>query len=504
MIETIINKTTIELLDRKISETLGKAHEYINEKSQEIINKNERHKYHLMPEIGWMNDPNGFSVFNDEYHLFYQYHPYSTKWGPMHWGHAKSKDLVIWEYLPAAMAPDQEFDKDGCFSGTAIQIEDKHVLMYTGVRNQKPGTNEEVTQIQCLAIGDGVNYTKIKNNPIISKNQIPEDSIMCDFRDPKIWSKDGMFYSIMGLRDTDGSGKLVLYKSENLTHWDYVGVLDYSRNKVGKMWECPDLFELDGEDVLLMSPQEFEPEGHKHTNGHSTIYFIGNFDYNTAKFEKNSYDEIDYGLDFYAPQTILSPDGRRIMTAWMQCWGRNIPSDKHGWAGAMTLPRELRVVDGKLYQHPIKEIRNYRGESVKYNNVEVNGSVDFDGICGKTIELQVEVDLKNANTFAMKVMKGDSEETIIKYDRESKFLTFDRTNSGGKIEGPNARKVPVELKDNKLSLNIFMDTYSIEMFIQNGEATMTSTVYPKLESQGIEFLSDDVVELNICKWDLTV
>lgn len=484
----------LELVDDTKSEILEKAHVHIHEKSRNIISQEERHKYHLMPEIGWMNDPNGFSVFNDEYHLFYQYYPYDVKWGPMYWGHAKSRDLIKWEYAPVALAPDKSYDISGCFSGSAIQVEDKHVLMYTGHVDNEQG----VRQVQCIAVGDGTKYRKIKNNPVIATDEIPDESNISDFRDPKIWYKDGNFYSVMGSRHSDESGKVLMYKSANLIKWNYIGTLDFSRHEIGGMWECPDVFNLDNKDVFILSPQDYNEFGHR------SVYSIGGLDYNTGKFTGNEYKQIDYGLDFYAPQTTISPDGRRIMVAWMQAWHRNIPSDKFGWVGAMILPRELKVINNKLYQYPVKELNKYRKNPIEYKNISLNGHKIFDGIEGKTIELKLNVEFKEGNEFSLKIMKSEGEETLIKYDKTKRLLIFDRSNSTKTIKGPNVIQTNIDLKDNTLSLNIFMDVYSVEIFAQNGEKTMTSTVYSELESTGIEFFSDSLISLDISKWDLDI
>ena len=160
-----------------------------------------RLKFHLMPPEGWLNDPNGLCYFNGEYHLFYQYHPYNSHWGPMHWGHAVSKDLLHWKYLPAALAPDMEYDRDGCFSGSAITLDDgRHMLMYTGVgkETQADGSCREV-QTQCIAVGNGADYEKYPENPVLDETDLPEGSSRFDFRDPRIWrGADGKYYCAVG------------------------------------------------------------------------------------------------------------------------------------------------------------------------------------------------------------------------------------------------------------------------------------------------------------------
>lgn len=172
-----------------ISEKLEKARAYEAENEKKITPQ-MRPVFHLTPRVGWMNDPNGFSYYNGAYHMFYQYYPYRPFWGPMHWGHAVSKDLLHWNYLPAALAPDEPYENGGgCFSGSAIDLADgRQLLVYTGVLSEKQpdGTMHDVQQ-QCVAVGDGVNYEKCENNPVMTAKQLPSDSNRFDFRDPKVW-----------------------------------------------------------------------------------------------------------------------------------------------------------------------------------------------------------------------------------------------------------------------------------------------------------------------------
>ena len=214
-----------------------------------FIPDEERPAFHVTGGIGWINDPNGFSCYKGEYHLFFQYHPYSTKWGPMHWGHVKTRDFVTWERLPIALAPDTAYDEGGYFSGSAIEMPDgRQLLMYTGVHRlrREDGVVEEY-QTQCIAVGDGVDYEKYEGNPVLTAKDLPEDGNPLDFRDPKIWrDEDGTYLSVVGNRTTDGSGAIRLFESEDCLHWNYAGTIDRCNNEYGRMWECPDFFPLDG------------------------------------------------------------------------------------------------------------------------------------------------------------------------------------------------------------------------------------------------------------------
>ena len=198
------------------SQTLREARKY-EETFEKKIATEDRPGFHLSTRVGWMNDPNGFSYYQGKYHLFYQYHPYDPYWGPMHWGHAVSEDLLHWEYLPAALAPDQDYDRDGCFSGSAVTLPDgKQLLMYTGVKRIPVSDGEfRDEQTQCLAIGDGIDYVKYEHNPILDREDIPEGCSKADFRDPKMWQEeDGTYRCVVANRAADG----ILIRAPFLIH----------------------------------------------------------------------------------------------------------------------------------------------------------------------------------------------------------------------------------------------------------------------------------------------
>jgi beta-fructofuranosidase len=491
---------------------LSKAREYIAQ-NKDKINQEYRLGYHVMAEIGWINDPNGFVYYNGEYHLFYQYFPYASHWGPMHWGHVKSKDLVKWKHLPVALAPDMYYDAGGCFSGSAIEKDGKLYLMYTGHTNADPENPQNIRQIQNIAVSeDGINFDKVTQNPVISTKELPQDALHQDFRDPKVFKHGEDYYAVVASCNVDESGQILLYKSRNLINWTYTGVLARSENKLGKMWECPDFFKLDGKDVLVVSPMGLSRDGDRFCNTSSCVYIAGDFDFENCKFDYDSAEEIDSGFDFYAPQTMIDENGKRILIAWMQMWGRKMPTheQQHGWAGAMTLPRELKLVNGKLYQNPVEEIKKYRINAVSYKDLTIKDSLSLEGIEGQNLELELHIDFLESNKFGLKVLKDEENETIMYYDKiEGKFV-FDRSKNGEDltVEEKDSdikyiRKVAVNLSNNRLKLRIFIDRSSVEIFIQDGEKTMTSTVYPRPTAKKVEFFTDrEVIIRELNKWDI--
>ena len=345
------------------------------------IPRDSRPVFHLTPLTGWMNDPNGFSWYHGQYHLFYQYNPYDTEWDAMHWGHAVSQDLLHWTYLPAALAPDASYDSFGCFSGSAAELPDgRQLLMYTGVR-QEGGDKEREYQTQCIAVGDGKDYVKYGKNPVLDSDVLPEDLSPYDFRDPKMWrTEDGGYRCVIGARRNDKRGVLLLFDSTDGFEWKYTGVLAENDGRFGLMWECPDFFPLDGKQVLFVSPQDMLPEGFEYHNGNGTVCLTGRMDGNRFVEEHNQ--AIDYGIDFYAPQTILTPDGRRVMIGWMQNWDtcKTTGYEERPWFGQMSLPRELFLKNGRLYQQPIRELSQYRSGQVEYRDVLLDGEKRLEGM----------------------------------------------------------------------------------------------------------------------------
>ena len=469
----------------------------------------ERPAFHLTPTIGWMNDPNGFSLYKEEYHLFYQYHPYSNEWGPMHWGHIKSRDLIQWERLPAALAPDCGYDAAGCFSGGAVEMPDgRQMLMYTGVQRGRDddGFIRDI-QTQCIAIGDGVDYDKCELNPVLTGKDLPEGGSAVDFRDPKVWREaDGTYYAVIGNRAADGSGAILLYSSGDGRKWAFVRTLDACHNQYGKMWECPDFFPLNGKQVLLTSPQEMQPVGLEFHAGNGTLCLIGDYDPQGGDFIRQNAQAIDYGLDFYAPQTLLTPDGRRVMVAWMQNWATVGAKPYHcRWFGQYTVPRELSIKDGRLYQTPVRELENYRGPRVMHHNIPVSGEVNLPGVQGRTLDMTVTVRPIGKDSyrwFRIRVAKDGEHETIIRYRPDQGTVKIDRTRSGLPHDIVHTRSFFVRPRGGEIKLRLVLDRFSLEGFVNDGEQAASAVIYTRQEADAISFEAGGSVLMDVEKYDL--
>lgn len=486
-----------------------RKHEEITEQR---IASEPRPAFHLSARVGWMNDPNGFSFYNGEYHLFYQYHPYETKWGPMHWGHATSKDLLHWEYRPAVLAPDMDYDRDGCFSGSAVELADgKHLLMYTGVekRVQPDGSTREI-QTQCLAVGDGVDYKKYVGNPVLDQKDLPEGGSKYDFRDPKLWQEaDGSFRCVVGNCTEDRDGQILLYSSQDGIQWSFEKVLASNQKRFGKMWECPDFFELDGKQVLLVSPQDMLPQGLEYHNGNGTVCLIGSYDKETGAFWEERNQAVDYGIDYYASQTLLAPDGRRIMIGWLQNWDTSSFPNwdyEHVWFGQMSLPRELSVSEGRLIQQPIRELEALRGPEVRHENVNFTGVARLDGVKGRRVDMELTIrpgDEQNIyKKFTVHFAKNDTYWTALSFRPYESILKVDRKFSGSRRAIIHQRRTRVKSENGNIKLRIILDNFSVEVFVNDGEQVVSATMYTTLDADAISFFADGEVSMDVVKYDL--
>lgn len=426
-------------------------------------------EFHITGERGWINDPNGLIVFGGEYHVFFQYHPHSVKWGPMYWGHVKSRDLTHWERLPIALSPDE--NEDGCFSGSAIAWRDKLWLLYTGCKENDG--KETVRQLQCLASSDdGVNF--VKHGVVIGEDDLPKEYSPSDFRDPKVFESNGAFYCVVAARRRDGRGRILLFKSQDLFKWEFVRDV-LGKDSGGIMTECPDYRDDIG--LLVYSEQNQPASGKTHLNLHSTFARVGRL--TSGGFESSGESEIvDYGFDFYAPQTFC---GAPVMIGWLNMWERTNPSEKFGFSGQLSVPRKIEVRGGGLYQTPIFERKLVRTESTFK-------TLDDKLLCG-SIKLEIE-DLK---ALDIKLRKDDY--GYASFSLVGDEWIFDRSKAGDFITGAETdedsragiRRMPF-VKRKRTEIEIVSDLYSVEIFV-DGKA-LSSTLYPSLNADGLKINID--------------
>ncbi|MCX4269689.1 MAG: glycoside hydrolase family 32 protein [Lachnospiraceae bacterium] len=491
------------------SQTLREARKY-EEASEKMIPIDHRPSFHLSVRTGWMNDPNGFSYYNGKYHMFYQYYPYDSHWNSMHWGHAVSEDLLHWEYLPAALAPDEFYDRDGCFSGSAVTLPDgRQLLMYTGVVRERQKNGAMVDwQNQCIAVGDGVDYEKYENNPVIDAKDLPDGFSRQDFRDPKMWQKkDGTFACVIGNKTEEGGGQILLFSSPDGFSWNYEKVLVSNHNRFGVMWECPDFFILDGKAVLLISPQDMLPVGFEYHNGNGTVCLIGDFEEETNTFTEQSNQAIDYGIDFYAPQTVLTPDGRRVMIGWMQNWDTcNFRSQSVSWFGQMSLPRELHIKNGRLYQSPIRELEQMRCNRVDYRDRLISEKIELEGVRGRRVDMELTIRPEKEediyHEFILNFAEDNKFYTSLVFQPRNSILKIDRKFSGSRRAIIHQRRSLVHSEEGVLKLRVILDRFSAEIFVNDGEQVMTAIIHTDQTADGISFSADGALRMDLTKYDL--
>ena len=428
-------------------------------------------QWHLAPVNGLLNDPNGFCQVAGRYHLFYQWNPLACDHTYKCWGHWSSADLLHWRHEPIALMPDEEYDRNGCYSGSAVEFEGALTLCYTGNVKFPDGGR---TAWQCLAT-ENADGTFRKLGPVLP---LPE-GYTGHVRDPKVWRQDGRWYMVLGAQDVQQRGKVLLFTASDLREWRLVGeIAGHDVNglaNAGYMWECPDFFTLEGQEVLSVSPQGLTREEFRFQNIYQSGYFI----LKDGKPEEKDFREWDHGFDFYAPQTFQDGKGRRILIGWMGMPDAdeeyvNPTAESEGWQHCLTVPREVTYKNGMLYQYPVKELNGLRenGTSISGSSVElpVNGPFDLD--------IQVKGDQG-------KVSLGEN--LFLEYQGGDVILTLSETaGAGRKVRKAHVPSGKVE------SLRILADTTAVEIYVNGGEVVFSTRYYPETQAQAVKVEAADV------------
>lgn len=454
-----------------------------------------RETYHIQPKTGLLNDPNGLSFFQGEYHLFYQWFPLGPVHGLKHWYHVSSKDLVHWKDCGIGLSPEKYYESHGVFSGTGFVKGDQLYLFYTGNTRDKDWIR---TPYQCLAVMDSKGNIVKHEEPLICDS--PKE-YTDNFRDPKVFQQDDTYYCLIGAETKENKGVVAYYSSADLIHWEYEGALDIPSVN-GFMLECPDYFELNDQGILIFCAQGQKPDGDHFRNIFPAGYVIGDkIDFKHPEITGNEYQELDRGFDFYAPQTTLDEKGRRILVGWLGLPGVDCITDENEWAHCLTLPRELQVIDGRLYQKPAAELENIR-KNQRSAASEISGEKTFDGFCGKIYNLECTFTDLKCKKAGVKLRAGENEETLFYLDKTTNKLVLNREKSGRLYAEEYGQIRQCDFDEDHLKLQIFVDTSSIEIFVNDGLEVFTTRIYTQEESQGITFFAEGNAKLQASIWDL--
>lgn len=475
------------------------------EEKEELIKFQEKYRpqYHFTPPSGWMNDPNGMVFHAGEYHLFYQHNPDSTVWGPMHWGHAVSKDLVHWEHLPIALYPDSlgtifsgsaVLDKNNT-SGLGTESNPPLVAIYTyhNMEMEKAGSDKFQTQGIAFSIDSGRNWQKYERNPVLENPGIK------DFRDPKVSWHEASQKWIMALAVKD---RISFYSSSNLIDWQFESDFGTNKGAHGGVWECPDLFPLTfgGEEkwVLLVSINPGGPNG-----GSATQYFIGDFDGKAFTTEQNQTLWLDYGTDNYAGVTWSNTAEKRIFMGWMSNWNYANIVPTETWRSAMTITRELSLVDVKdkvrLKSNPINAYQKELAEKEFSQKISRQDELIIKKDFNRT-EILFERKLEENQKIAIELFNENKESLLFTLDFEKSLAILDRSSIKNHSFSPDFKSVqtaPTYFSKENLKIEVYKDASSVEIFINDGEWVMTSLYFSEQDLNQMKISSDLKVSARI-------
>lgn len=466
-----------------------------------------RPQIHFSPKEKWMNDPNGMVFYNNQYHLFYQYYPDSTVWGPMHWGHATSTDLINWKHQPVALYPDS---LGYIFSGSAVadvnntsglgkdgKVPLVAIFTHHDPAGEKAGKTDYQVQSLAYSVDEGATWTKYANNPVLKNPGIK------DFRDPKVtWHEQSKKW-VMALAVQD---RVAFYSSSNLLNWTKESEFGKTIGAHGGVWECPDLFSLDHNGqtvwVLLVSINPGAPNG-----GSATQYFTGNFDGRTFTPFDTTTRWIDHGTDNYAGVTWSNTGDRKIFLGWMSNWlyAQEVPTEK--WRSAMTVPRDLALekIGNEFFVRsmPVPELSKITETPVTKQDVDAT-NIDVSAMVGKLAgPARLDINADKIAGFTIVLSNDSGHKVLIGYDQSSNNYFIDRTGAGNVDFKPGfaARATAPRISKNQnLTATLIIDVASVEMFADDGLTVMTGIFFPGKDFSSLTILSPDGLKLKEFKY----
>lgn len=444
----------------------------INQIKEKMAQSPWHTSYHVEPSMGLLNDPNGFSYFDGKWIVFYQNFPFGAAHGLKSWVQLESDDLVHFTETGVTLLPDTPLDSHGAYSGSAMQFKDKLFLFYTGNVRDENWTRHPY-QIGALLDKDG-SIEKI-DQVLIDQPADATDH----FRDPQIFNFNGQTYAIVGGQDLEKKGFIRLYKAvdHDYTNWTLVGDLDFENDRTAYMMECPNLVFINQQPVLLYCPQGLAKSVASYDNIYPNMYKIGQaFDPENARMiEVSKLHNLDYGFEAYATQAFNAPDGRALSISWLGLPDITYPSDQFDHQGVLSLVKELTLKDGKLYQYPVKAIKELRKTKTEFSNQATTTN---------TYELELSF-LKDSQSEIILFSDANHKGLSILFDIKAGTVTVDRSQAGEQYAQEFGTSRSCKIKNEDTTANIFIDNSVFEIFINKGEKVFSGRVFPRKDQTGI-------------------
>ena len=463
-----LTRDLIKLTD--IAETQGA------EKEEKLL---FREHFHLMPPVGWLNDPNGLCQFEGVYHAFFQYSPFDAEGGVKMWGHYISDNMLDWKYQGVALYPDQPFDCHGVYSGSALVEDGKMYLYYTGNVKLEDGeydyirTGREGNTV-LVSSEDGIHFGHKKQ---LMRNTDYPDDLTCHVRDPKVWKEQDTYYMVQGARTKEDVGQILIFTSKDKVNWKFKSRIE-SKEPFGYMWECPDYFTIGDKKILSASVQGLEGGIWEERNVYQSGYFEVEGDI-LSSYKLGEYKLWDYGFDYYAPQSFETEDGRRIHISWMgmpDCEAYTNLTIADGWQHCFTLPREIYVKDGKICQRPVREL-DYKEAITKTaeNKLQADSCKAYD----------LKIDKIQNNQFCIAL----AEELLLEYTDGRFRMRFTDNRKTCVSAGRDCRYVET---DEVTNIRVIADVSSVEVLVNDGEYVFSTRYYPDKYSINVQAEGADI------------
>lgn len=432
-----------------------------------------RQKYHIQPPAGSMNSLDGFVYYEGRYHILYQWAPFYAQ-GRKYLYHVASENLAGYDDLGIVDAL-----PDGADSGSASVMGDMHTY-HTVMERNTSLQKHTVWRQEAGQLRPYRTETIMKGSP---KGYGPV------VKDPTVWQENEGCFMMLGATTLDDFGRVLCFTGTNPETFDYIGELKTDLDQFGFMWESPELFELDGNHVLMFNPQGLDKYQHSYWNIYQSGYVLGSVDMHKSTMDHGEFHELDQGFDFYAPKTACGASGERYMIGWMGMKDTVYPTDG-SWSHCLTLPRELSIEQGVLKQRPVSVLADLRTDEMTAEGYFDHRPKKMKDFYGDSYELTMDILENNATQIYINLRMSRREQTSLIYDATAHTLTLDTTFSGQMPENVDGTTRTAKLDAPLSKLRIFVDVSSIEIFINDGAAVMTARIFPSEKAKGVELSTE--------------